>query len=207
MRYIVLVQRSGSFCNQQTEMFIFFMDPTQHHPEGCVCVCELTWVRPGHLPSPHQDVNLMQVTVRVETETAPSKSYQGMNKNTQKCQCCGFQSCSHTTMDNGKKDITIKKDSIVTKLYKVQTGVVNNEWIPNSVLIHSKLLQSWLWSWYKSVCPLLSGKAFLWLINILLFDSILSLTPKMTAKENRSETVLRAAQIDSNNIRQWNKYR
>lgn len=174
MRYIAHVNRLVPFCNQRTEIFIFFTDPTQKHPEGCVYVCELTQVSPGHLPYPHQDVNLMQVTVRVETETASSKSYQGMNKNTQKCQCCRFQTPSYTRMDNGKKILQLKR-IVLWQNFKVQTGVVNNELIPNSVLIHRKLLQSWLWSWYKSVCPFLSGTAFLWQMNTLLFDGTLLL--------------------------------
>lgn len=37
-------------------------------------------------------------------------------------------------------------------------------------------------------------------MNVLLFDSTLSFTPKMTAEENYSETVPKVAQIESNDI-------
>lgn len=69
MSYLVHINRLVSFCNQWTEICVFFTDPTHNHPEECVYVSELTQVSPGHLPFPHQDVNLMQLTMRVETDS------------------------------------------------------------------------------------------------------------------------------------------
>lgn len=131
-----------------------------------------------------------------------TKTYPGINMNAQKFQCCRFWSCSHTMTDSGRKknNLTIKNDIIMTKLYKVRTGVVKTELRLNSTSIHRQLLNSCLWSWFKAVPPFPSGKAFLWLMNVLLFDSILSFTPKMTAEENYSETVPKVAWIESNDI-------